>query len=235
MAYAEDLRSAESVVCRLADSSGGSVYMCQLQGRFALLVMGDDDADVEERTYGLAQSLAYDIERNTSLKPMVTIGTTVTSLRGVPASYQEACSLLATMAETAESNRARRILGVLDIAPADSLSLMDVKKPKIYERFRHANRADVDEILNEFISELGESAAKSKLFINYLFVDIVLVASRIVRDCGGVPQEVIPRRSRRRARPRSWSAWTRRWRWPRTYSTRRWNSATSRAPRATAW
>ena len=39
---------------------------------------------------------------------------------------------------------------------------------------------------------MGPTAAKSKLMINYLFVDIVLVASRIVRDCGGVPQEVIP-------------------------------------------
>ena len=51
--------------------------MCQIQGRFVLLVMGDDDADVEERTYGLAQSVKYDIEQNTSFKPMVTIGTTV--------------------------------------------------------------------------------------------------------------------------------------------------------------
>jgi len=190
--YAEDLRSAESVICRLANNSGGTVYMCQLQGRFVLLIMGDDDADVEERTYGLAQSIRYDIERNTALSPMVTIGTTVSFLYKVPASYREACSLLATMIESEESNRNRRILGVLDIAPAEGLSLMDVKMPKIYDRLRHANRADVDGILTDFINELGESAAKSKLLMNYLFVDTVLAASRIVRDCGGVPQEVIP-------------------------------------------
>ena len=189
---AEDLRSAESVICRLTNNSGGTVYMCQLQGRFVLLVMGDDDADVEERTYGLAQSIRYDIERNTSLSPMVTIGTTVNFLYKAPESYQEACSLLTTMIESEESNRNRRILGVLDIAPAESLSLMDVKMPKIYERLRHASRADADDILTEFTNELGESAAKSKLLMNYLFVDTVLAASRIVRDCGGVPQEVIP-------------------------------------------
>ena len=39
---------------------------------------------------------------------------------------------------------------------------------------------------------MGESAVKSKLLMNYLFVDIVLVASRIVRECGGEPQKVIP-------------------------------------------
>ncbi|MBN1777543.1 MAG: response regulator [Clostridiales bacterium] len=191
-AQAEDLRSAESVILRLTNSSGGAAYMCQLQGRFVLLVMGDDDTDVEERTYGLAQSVMYDIEQNTPLKPLVAIGTTVSALKSAPASYQDACSLLITMHESGESNRDRRIVGMLDIAPAESLSLMDVKMPRIYERVRHANLADVDDILSTFIDELGATAAKSKLLINYLFVDIVLVASRIVRDCGGVPQEVIP-------------------------------------------
>ncbi len=191
-AQMEDLRSAESVILRLANNSGGAAFMCQLQGRFVLLIMGDDDADVEERTYGLAQSVKYDIERNTALKPMVTIGTTVNFLYKVPESYREACTLLSTMVELEKGNQDRRILGVLDIAPAESLSLMDVKMPKMYERLRHANRADIDGILDEYFGEIGESAVKSKLFINYLFVDIVLVASRIVRDCGGVPQDVIP-------------------------------------------
>ncbi len=191
-AQMEDLRSAESVILRLANNSGGAAFMCQLQGRFVLLIMGDDDADVEERTYGLAQSVKYDIERNTALKPMVTIGTTVNFLYKVPESYREACTLLSTMVELEKGNQDRRILGVLDIAPAESLSLMDVKMPKMYERLRHANRADIDGILAEYFGEIGESAVKSKLFINYLFVDIVLVASRIVRDCGGVPQDVIP-------------------------------------------
>ena len=190
--HAEDLRSAESVICRLANNSGGTVYMCQIQGRFVLLIMGDDDVDVEERTYGLAQSIKYDIERNTSLRPITTIGTTVDSLCRVPESYHEACSLLVAMYEAGEGNAERSILGVLDIDPDESFSLMNVQAPKIYEKLRHANRTDVDAILSECISTLGETAAKSKLMINYLFVDIVFVASRIVRDCGGDPQEVIP-------------------------------------------
>ncbi len=189
---AEDLRSAESVILRLVNNSGGAVYMCRLLGRFVLLVMGDDDADVEERTYGLAQSLRYDIERNTALKPLLTIGTTVKTLKDVPASYRDAGELLSKMTASEEGNRDRRILGMLDIAPAESLQLMDVKMPRIYERLRHASLADVDGVLAECLAEMGPTAAKSKLMINYLFVDIVLVASRIVRDLGGVPKEVIP-------------------------------------------
>ena len=51
--------------------------MGQAQGRFVMLVMGDDDADLEERTYGLAQAARYDVERNTELKPLMAIGTMV--------------------------------------------------------------------------------------------------------------------------------------------------------------
>ncbi len=189
---AEDLRSAESVILRLVNSSGGAAYMCRLLGRFVLLVMGDDDADVEERTYGLAQSVRYDIERNTALKPRVTIGTAVGSLADVQASYQDAGKLLTQMSSSGKENQDRRILGMLDIAPAESLSLIDVTMPRIYERLEHASCADVDDILAECVAEMGPTAAKSKLMINYLFVDIVLVASRIVRDLGGVPQEIIP-------------------------------------------
>ncbi|MBE0601586.1 MAG: response regulator, partial [Firmicutes bacterium] len=189
---AEDLRSAESVILRLVNSSGGAVYTCRLLGRFVLLVMGDDDADVEERTYGLAQSVRYDIERNTALRPMLTIGTTVSSLADVQASYQDAGTLLTKITSSDKANQDRRILGVLDLAPAESLKLIDVNMPHIYERLRHASCSDIDDILAECVAEMGPTAARSKLMINYLFVDIVLVASRIVRDLGGVPQEVIP-------------------------------------------
>ena len=47
-------------------------------------------------------------------------------------------------------------------------------------------------ILSDYIASIGQTAAQSKLMINYIFVDIVLCASRMIRDCGGDPQEIIP-------------------------------------------
>lgn len=189
---AEETRAAESLLCRLAESSGGTVCLCQAQGRFVMLVMGDDDNDIEERTYGLAQAVKFDVERNTELKPLIAIGTTVRELGDVPHSYADACALLRTLNEAESLNRDRRIVGVLDIAPQDSLSLVNVKVPPIFEKLRNANSAQVDTILSEYIHSIGQTAAQSKLMINYIFVDIVLSASRIIRDCGGEPQEIIP-------------------------------------------
>ena len=129
--HVEELRSTESVILRLVKNSGGTVYMCQIQGRFALLVMGDDDIDVEERTYGLAQSAMYDIEQNTSLKPRVVIGTIVQALDQVGKSYLDACSLLTAIQNVNQKENIRRIVGMLDIEPAESLSLMNLKMPKL--------------------------------------------------------------------------------------------------------
>lgn len=189
---AEETRAAESVLCRLAESSGGTVCLCQLQGRFVMMVMGDDDNDIEERTYGLAQAVRFEVERNTELKPLMSIGTTVRALKDVPHSYADACALLHTLRESENANRDRRIVGVLDLAPKESLSLVNVKVPQIYEKLRNANRLEVNAILSDYIASIGQTAAQSKLMINYIFVDIVLSASRLIRDCGGDPQEIIP-------------------------------------------
>ena len=189
---AEEFRSAEIVLRRLAESSGGTVYLCQMQGRFVMMVMGDDDTDIEERTYGLAQAVKFEVERNTELKPLMAIGTTVKALREVPHSFADASALLRTLHEAEAVNQDRRIVGVLDIAPMESLSLVNVKVPQIFEKLRNANRSDIDTILSVYIASIGQTAAQSKLMINYIFVDIVLSASRIIRECGGDPQEIIP-------------------------------------------
>ena len=189
---AEETRAAESLLCRLADSSGGTVCLGQTQGRFVMLVMGDDDNDIEERTYGLAQAVKFDVERNTELKPRMAIGTTVKALREVPNSYADACALLRTLHNADHANRERSIVGMLDLAPKDSVTLANVKVPQIFEKLRHANPGEIGDILSDYIQSIGQSAAQSKLIINYIFVDIVLSASRIIRECGGDPQEIIP-------------------------------------------
>ena len=189
---AEETRAAESVLCRLSESSGGTVCLGQAQGRFVMLVMGDDDTDLEERTYGLAQAVKYDVERNTMLKPLMAIGTTVHVLGDVPHSYADACALLRTLHSADAVNRDRRIVGVLDIAPKESLTFVNVDVPEIFEKLRNADWPEVDGILSDYIASIGQTAAQSKLMINYIFVDIVLSASRIIRDCGGDPQTIIP-------------------------------------------
>ncbi|MEA5146070.1 MAG: AraC family transcriptional regulator, partial [Candidatus Limiplasma sp.] len=74
----------------------------------------------------------------------------------------------------------------------DSVTLANVKVPPIFEKLLNASQNEIDGILAAYLDSIGHSAAQSKLMINYIFVDIVLSASRIIRDAGGDPQEIIP-------------------------------------------
>ena len=51
---------------------------------------------------------------------------------------------------------------------------------------------DVDAVLDRYVAGMGDSASQSVMMANYLFVEIMMAASRIVRDSQGSPQEVIP-------------------------------------------
>lgn len=193
-ASAEDLTVMQSVLGRLCDSSGGAAHLCQIRGRSALLVLGDETRDLEERTYALAQAIQYDVEQNTGLKPFVAIGPMVDALDKTPDSCAGAHALMTKQL----SEQTRRIIDARDEAEAEAaaaaLPLLELKTPPIYEQLKLAGRAEASGILAGYFDSLGDSAAQSRLIANYVYVDILLSATRIVKECGGDPQSVIPRK-----------------------------------------
>lgn len=188
----EDMHAALSALCRLAESSGETVHLCQLHGRFVLMIMGDDARDLEERAYGVAQAAQFELERNTSLKPLMAIGTAVTALDDVARSYADACELLKKLRAARGANEARRIVSMQDAAPDPSIAIVDMDLPPLYERLKHLSRDEVDAFLSDYFASIGESAAQSKMIANYIYVDILVAASKIIRDYGGDPQSVMP-------------------------------------------
>ena len=189
----DELNDMQSVLHRLTDSSGGAVLQCQMQGCFVLLVMGDDPRDLEERTYGLAQAVQYDVERNTTLRPLLAIGTAVTALESIPVSYANARAVLGKHAEA--HGQSRRIVDAQDEETTEAkphLPLNDLKASPIYEQLRLSNRDEIDGLLDRHVDSFGVNAAQSKLMAGYILVDVVLAASRIIREHGGAPREIIP-------------------------------------------
>ena len=84
VAVRDELLQVKSVLQRLADMSGGTAHLCESGEQFAFLVLGDNEGDLEERAYGLAQAAQYDVERNTGRKLLVAIGNAAASLEDIP-------------------------------------------------------------------------------------------------------------------------------------------------------
>ena len=188
----EAMFSAQSVLERLAEGSGGAAHLCRGFGGFSLLVLGDNPADLEERAYGLAQAARYDVERSANVKLLVAIGADVESLADIPASLSDARTIMEKLKAGKAENDPRRIMGALDISREPELTLPDLDAAPIAEQLKYATTADVDGILERYVEGLGDAAAQSVMMANYFFVEMMLAASRIIVDSQGEPKEVIP-------------------------------------------
>ncbi len=177
---------------RLCDGSAGAVYMCEVGGCPVLLVLGDSDSDLEERAYGFAQAVQYGIEQALGIPMQLSIGSAVKDLWEVRDSLSTAQAVQRTMDSFQGENSQRRIMGIHDVGIAPGLSLLNLDVVPIGEQLQYATQADVEEILSHYVSSLGDVAMRSSMMANYVYVEIMLAASRIIKENGGIPQDVMP-------------------------------------------
>ena len=191
-----DMFTAQGVLERLAEGSGGTAYLCRNfygGAGFTFLVMGDNAADLEERAYGLAQAARYDVERSAGVKLLVAIGADVGELKDIPRSLGDARRIMDRLKTGKAENNPHQIMGAQDEPPEAEFHLSEIMDAApLNEQLKYATVADVVAILSHFIQSFGDGAAQSVMMANYFFVEIMLAASRIIRDSGGNPQEVIP-------------------------------------------
>lgn len=74
----------------------------------------------------------------------------------------------------------------------DRVELLKLDKAAVEDYLRCGTRDEFEAFFSAYLSPLGESALKSSLIKNYIFVDVVLTAARLVNDLGGDIDHVIP-------------------------------------------
>ena len=126
----------------------------------------------------------------------MSIGSAVMNLWEVRDSLSAAQAVLRTMGAFQEENSQRRIMGIHDVGITPGLSLLNLDVVPIGEQLQYATQEDVDKILKHYVNSLGDMAMRSAMMANYVYVEIMLAASRIVKENGGIPQEVMPELAR---------------------------------------
>jgi two-component system, response regulator YesN len=76
--------------------------------------------------------------------------------------------------------------------PVDRAELLKVDKSAVENYLRCGVKEDFDKFFDAFIRPLGETALKSYLLKNYIFVDVVLATVKLVNELGGDVDQVIP-------------------------------------------
>src|SRR5699024_1353476 len=152
-------------------------HLCESGEQFAFLVLGDNEGDLEERAYGLAQAAQYDVERNTERKLLVAIGNAVSDIADIPDSFADA---RVVMGKLDDKRAIPCIMNMQDVIANACFSLINLDVAPIAEQLRHAGPQDVDAILEHYVASMGESASQSMIMANYLVVDIWLASSRMI-------------------------------------------------------
>jgi two-component system response regulator YesN len=70
--------------------------------------------------------------------------------------------------------------------------LLKVDKSAVENYLRSGTKDGFDEFFNAYIRPLGETALKSTLIKNYIFVDVILATAKLVNELGGEIDKVVP-------------------------------------------
>lgn len=173
---------------RLADGSDQQVHVCASGQQMLALVMGESEEDVDERAYAFAQAAKYEIERAINCTLSVAIGEIVVRIAKVTDSYhsaQRAMQHLGTLT-------VGKILSERDIKTDTSSLLMDLDVVPLNEQLKFATQEDMQAIISHYAKILGSTAIRSTLLSHYVFVEVLLAASRIIKENGGDPQKILP-------------------------------------------
>jgi len=188
IAFADTSRflSLRGMLERAADGYGGAVHICARGDRIAVLVLGDTVADLEERAYAFAQGAKHEAERDGDVGLRVAIGESVEELSALQKSLASAIRVLSS------TGQRKQIIGTADVEVFVPLDLMELNMTPLYDQLQYVDAVGALNVIRSYLEPIGEALAQSSLMTHYVIVDIKLAASRIVRQCGCDPAEILP-------------------------------------------
>lgn len=174
----------------LAESSGGIVQVCAAKHGARALVLGDSEDDTEDRAYSFASSALNELERSGCTGILLAIGEIVSRFADIRLSMRSARHTRHLMA--ARPGAGMRIMGVREAADTpDALKDLDLRP--LHERLQYAAADELDQVFGEYVASLGAADLHSAVAADYLHVEALMTASRIIREAGGDPARELKR------------------------------------------
>ena len=166
----------------------GSIWFAEHEKRFVLLLK---ETALEESVYAIAQAFKYEVERNTSCKIMVGIGTPAERIGEVPKSYQAAL-------KAADYGISHGLAQIVDSSLFSSSvgekfgfsEFPDITGDIFLTKLRYAAKKDIDAIIREYTKTIESNFDEMSAY--FIFGEIVVTAAKIVEDMGGDLKQITP-------------------------------------------
>ncbi|MEP7136768.1 MAG: response regulator [Chloroflexota bacterium] len=178
----EEYQQIQSVVVGLIEKNPDIFMLKRDWGDLILLMKGSTPEYLEEERDLLMEEIRLAVAK-TRYKLTTGIGTTKKRIADICQSFVEALAYIQNPADGHASGLNQTL---------ERMELLKVDKSSV-EKYLHSGlREGFDEFYNAYLLPLGETALKSNLIKNYIFVDVVLAIAKLVNDLGGEVDKVIP-------------------------------------------
>lgn len=187
--YSESVK-IDTLISGIMDNNPEVIKFKRNVEEVILIIKGDNIEEIEENAYALAQSIKYEVERNTDFRLNIGIGGVHERIHGIAVSFKEA----ETVSNLKHYMGKGKIIGIKDII-FDSVSaknLLKFDKANITEFLKYGVITNIEEFLEQYLKPLSEAEFKSIIYAYHAFMDIVLAASKYIEEVGGDIEVIIP-------------------------------------------
>lgn len=179
--YAHDeYQQIQNVVVGLIEKDPDIFVLKRDWGDLVLIFKGNTPEYLEEGRDVLLDGIRQEVGK-TRYKLTIGMGTTKNRIADICQSFVEA---LAHIQNSPDGTGLNQSLEQTELLKVDRLAV---------ENYLHSGvREGFDDFFNAHLLPLSETALRSNLIKNYIFVDVVLAVARLVNNLGGDAEKVIP-------------------------------------------
>ncbi len=178
----DEYQRIQSDVIRLAERNPDIFILKRDWGDLIVLMKGSTPEYLEEERDLLLEEIRQMVAKT---RYQITIGAGASKKR-IADIYQSFVEALVNMQSSTDENKSELNQTV------ERAELLKMDKSAVENYLRVGVKDGFNEFFNAYIRPLGETALKSNLIKNYIFVDVVLATSKLVNDLGGDVDHVIP-------------------------------------------
>jgi len=144
---------------------------------------GENPEMIKDSAYRVAQSIKYEVERNSSLLVSVYIGSVNERIQGITQSLLHADKM-----RNANFIYGKfKIIGIDDIEEDASRKdpIIRFDQLSLFEFLKFGEKTKTEAFLDEYLKNIGASSLKTSIYIYYVYIDIVLAAAKFLDEIGG--------------------------------------------------
>ena len=183
-----ELIAAKSHIVNLSDLEQDTVGFFLSPNMFVSIVKSSSKESCEDRAFNFADMLQHELTKNTGCTILTAIGPVIDHIAQITNSFQEASEIL----RQCRFSGRNKIIGTNDIHKENDSSIVLQENDPLVDRLNYADESEIDQIITEYISLLGENPDHFSIIASYLLVDVIMAVSKVIEELGGSIKDVMP-------------------------------------------